>query len=145
MIFVRRDPALIPEGVLRVAERTQAALEALPANQRNEFIKKKSHVWKAFKRHLRRMSYGKCWYSEGMDPQSFFDVDHFRPKGEAKRADNEQPDDGYPWLAFSWANFRYSAARSNRLSTDEEDEVGSGFFGLTPIDLLTKQPKEFML
>ena len=30
MIFVRRDPALIPEKVLRVAERAQQTLEALP-------------------------------------------------------------------------------------------------------------------
>ena len=29
-------------------------------------------------------------------------------------------DDGYPWLAFDWDNFRYSAGRSNKLSTDEE-------------------------
>ena len=32
------------------------------------------------------MSYGKCWYSEAPDPQSFLDVDHYRPKLEAKRS-----------------------------------------------------------
>ncbi|WP_230855372.1 hypothetical protein [Pseudomonas putida] len=73
------------------------------------------------------MSYGKCWYSESNDPQSFFDVDHFRPKKAAKRAEALE-DDGYPWLAFSFENFRYSAGRSNRLSTDENTEqtVGKG-------------------
>jgi hypothetical protein len=127
MIYVKRDPSLIPEKVLKVAERTQKKLETLPAKKRKAFIDTKSHVWRAFAKHLAKMSYGKCWYSESNDPQSFFDVDHFRPKKEAKRAENEE-DDGYPWLAFSWMNFRYSAGRSNRLSTDETTQqvVGKG-------------------
>ena len=123
MIYVRRDPALIPEGVLKVAERAQAALELLPYEQRAAYIKKKSYIWRSFKKYLRKMSYGKCWYSEANDPQSIFDVDHFRPKSEARRSETEF-DDGYPWLAFSWDNFRYSAGRSNKLTTDEDtDEV----------------------
>ncbi len=123
MIYVRRDPALIPEGVLKVAERAQAALELLPHEKRAAYIKKKSHIWRSFKKYLRKMSYGKCRYSEANDPQSIFDVDHFRPKSEARRSETEF-DDGYPWLAFSWDNFRYSAGRSNKLTTDEDtDEV----------------------
>lgn len=127
MIYVKRDPTLIPEKVLRVAEKAQQKLERLPEAERKRFIEKKSHIWRGFARYLAKMSYGKCWYSESYDPQSFFDVDHFRPKKEAKRSDSEI-DDGYPWLAFSWDNFRYSAGRSNRLSTDEETElvVGKG-------------------
>lgn len=125
MIYVRRDPALIPEAVLKIAERAQANLEALPAADRAAFIKKKSHIWRRFGRYLAKMSYGKCWYSESLDPQSFFDVDHFRPKGEAIRTDTEK-DEGYPWLAFSWDNFRYSAQRSNRLSKDEATDALSG-------------------
>lgn len=119
MIFVRRDPTLIPEKLLKVAERAQAELEELPPDQRVAFIAKKSHIWRAFKRYLRAMSYGKCWYSEAKAPQSPYDVDHFRPKSEAQRTDSLK-DEGYPWLAFDWDNFRYSAERSNRLSADEE-------------------------
>lgn len=125
MIYVRRDPALIPEKVLQVAERAQADLEALPAAERVAFIKKKAHIWRGFKKYLSRMSYGKCWYSESPDPQSFFDVDHFRPKSEAKRSETVT-DEGYPWLAFDWDNFRYSAGRSNRLSTDEDTDETTG-------------------
>src|SRR4029434_1678748 len=43
------------------------------------------------------MSYGKCWYSESLDPQSFFDVDHYRPKLEARRS-NDVTYPGYEWL-----------------------------------------------
>lgn len=119
MIYVRRDPALIPEAVFQVAERAQRELELINPLLRRDYIKKKKHVWRAFAKYLLKMSYGKCWYSESPEPQSFFDVDHFRPHGAAKRAEDSR-DGGYPWLAFSWENFRISAGRCNRNSTDEE-------------------------
>lgn len=138
MIYVRRDPSLIPNKVLRVAERAQKKLEGLPEAQRSAFIKKKSHVWRAFARYLATMSYGKCWYSESLDPQSFLDVDHFRPKGEALRSETEK-DGGYPWLAFSWENFRYAAQRSNRQSKNEDTGVVAGKSSSFP--LLDGSPK----
>lgn len=127
MIYVRCDTALVPKKLLDVAARAQQELEAKLPAERKAYIEKKAHIWRAFARYLAKMSYGKCWYSESNDPQSFFDVDHFRPKKAAKRSDTLE-DDGYPWLAFSIENFRYSASRSNRLSTDEETEqvVGKG-------------------
>ena len=127
MIYVRRDPKLIPERVLRVAERAQAELEALTPENRAAFIEKNSHVWRRFARYLAQMSYGKCWYSESHCVQSFKDVDHYRPKKQAKRSDTEA-DDGYPWLAFSWDNFRLAAQRSNQINRDEDSDesVGKG-------------------
>lgn len=134
MIYVRRDPNLIPETVLRVAERAQAQLETLAPDQRAAFIEKKAHVWRRFARYLAKMSYGKCWYSESDCAQSFKDVDHYRPKKQAKRSDTEA-DDGYPWLAFSWDNFRLSAQRSNQINRDDDtdESVGKGaWFPLMP-------------
>lgn len=127
MIYVRRDPALIQKKVLRVAERAQAELEALAPEKRAAFIEKKAHVWRAFARYLAKMSYGKCWYSESDCVQSFKDVDHYRPKKQAKRTDTES-DDGYPWLAFSWDNFRLAAQRSNQINRDDDtdESVGKG-------------------
>jgi hypothetical protein len=125
LIYVKRNPALIPEKILKVAERAQQELEKLPEAERKGFIEKKAPIWRSFSRHLAKMSYGKCWYSESNDPQSFFDVDHFRPKKEAKRTEGVA-DDGYPWLAFNWGNFRYSAGRSNRLSKDEVSDETRG-------------------
>lgn len=127
MIYVRRDPTLIPEKILKVAERAQAQLEALPPAERAAFIEKKSHVWRGFARYLAKMSYGKCWYSESDCVQSFKDVDHYRPKKQAKRTDTES-DEGYPWLAFSWDNFRLAAQRSNQINCDDDtdESVGKG-------------------
>jgi hypothetical protein len=126
MIFVRRDAAGIPAKVLSVAARAQAELDLLPQDQRKAFIKKKSHIWRAFGRYLSLMSYGKCWYSESPDPQSFFDVDHYRPKLEAKRSDKEVDIPGYEWLAFSWENFRYAANCSNRIRENIETGAVEG-------------------
>jgi len=127
LIYVRRDPAAIPERLLRVAERAQQELEQKLPEDRKSYIEKKGHIWRAFGKYLSAMSHHKCWYSESKDPQSFFDVDHFRPKSKAIRSD-ESNDEGYPWLAFSWENFRYSAGRSNRQNKDEntEETVGKG-------------------
>lgn len=131
MILVRRDKSKIPEDVLKAAEVAKEALEKLPKEQRTEFIKNNSAVWRAFSTSLAAMSHKKCWYSESPEPQSFCDVDHFRPKAEAKRAENETDTPGYDWLAFCWENFRFSANRSNRLNknteTEETDGKGSWF------------------
>ena len=127
MIYVRQDASKIPQRLMDMATKAQQELEKTPLVNRKAFIKKKARIWRAFANCLATMSYGKCWYSESKDEQSFFDVDHFRPKQAAKRAKGAE-DDGYPWLAFSWENFRYSAGRSNRLSTDEntQETVGKG-------------------
>ncbi len=127
MIYVRQDESKIPKKLLEKAKKAQEKLDKTPAEKRKALIKKNANIWREFKSYLATMSYGKCWYSEAKDEQSFFDVDHFRPKQAAKRAQGLE-DEGYPWLAFSWENFRYSAGRSNRLSTDEQtqDTVGKG-------------------
>lgn len=127
MIFIKRDASLIPAKVIAVARRAQSVLEQLPAEQRKDFIKKKSHIWRGFSKYLAKMSYGKCWYSESKDAGANFDVDHFRPKAEAKREEDLIDKDGYAWLAFDWENFRLSAQNCNRLNTDESgNTVGKG-------------------
>lgn len=125
MILVRQDSSLIPPSLLAVARRAQAELERTPPEGRKALIERKGHIWRRFGRYLSAMSYGKCWYSESKDAHAFMDVDHFRPKKSAKRSE-DATDDGYPWLAFDWENFRYSSQRSNRLSTDEVTQETHG-------------------
>ena len=120
MIFIRRDASLIPQRVIDVATRAQTQLEALPPEDRKDFVKKKSHIWRSFSKHLKKMSYGKCWYSESKDAGANFDVDHFRPKSEAKRSEEFTDEEGYAWLAFDWTNYRLSAQNCNRLNKDEK-------------------------
>lgn len=138
MILVRRDEKLLAKKALTDAAAALEELEKLPEVDRVTFINGKAKIWKGFKAALAAMSYEKCWYTETKDPQSFFDIDHFRPKAEAKR-DDGTTDDGYPWLAFDWQNFRFAAGRSNRLSTDEEEELVTGKSSWFP--LITGSPK----
>lgn len=128
MIFIKRDANLIPQKVIDVALRAQNELNQLPPDQRKDFIKKKSHIWRGFTKYLAKMSHGKCWYSEAKDAGANFDVDHFRPKAEAKRTEEIVDAEGYAWLAFDWDNFRLSAQNCNRLNTDEGtgETVGKG-------------------
>jgi hypothetical protein len=125
VIYVNRYVGLIPQEALEAAVEAQQQLETLPADQRATFIKRNASIWRAFKAYLSQMSYGKCWYSECPEVQSFLDVDHYRPKLEAKRSENEC-DPGYDWLAFSWENLRLAAQRSNRRSTNEETQSTEG-------------------
>ncbi|MDQ8856911.1 hypothetical protein [Acinetobacter pittii] len=126
MIYIKRDPSLIPPKLLEVAKRAKDKLETLPAEERKDFIKKKSHIWRSFSKYLAIMSHGKCWYSEVRDAGANFDVDHFRPKAEAKRSEDLIDEEGYSWLAFDWENFRLSAQNCNRLNKDEESNMTNG-------------------
>jgi hypothetical protein len=119
VIYVNRNADLVPPELLARAIEAQHELEAMPEDKRADFIRRNSGIWRDFKKYLSRMSYGKCWYSESPGVQTFFDVDHFRPKLEARRSET-QCDRGYDWLAFSWENFRLAAQRANRRSTNEE-------------------------
>lgn len=120
MIYIKRDETLIPDSVRKVAKRALEELELKPAAERGDFIKKKGHIWRSFARHLAKMSFGKCWYSESKDAGASFDVDHFRPKAEARRSHAEVDAEGYAWLAFEWTNFRLSSQGCNRLNTDDD-------------------------
>lgn len=138
MILIKQNIEIIPPKLLEVAHRAQSALEKLPVEERKAFIKKKSHIWRSFSKYLAKMSYGKCWYSEAKDGGANFDIDHFRPKAEAKRADDLIDLEGYAWLAFDWRNFRLSAQNCNRLNTEDSGRtVGKGSW----FPLLNDSPK----
>jgi len=132
MILVHQNAALIPDSVLQAANSAKEELERLPREEWDDFIKKKSYIWRAFARYLAKMSHGKCWYSEARDSQSFFDVDHFRPKSRARRSEGEY-DEGYAWLAFDWLNYRYAAQKSNRPIRNEDTQTTEGKWDWFPL------------
>jgi len=59
------------------------------------------------------LSAGKCWFSEVRELYSHYDVEHFRPKVEAKTLGADVRD-GYWWLAFDYMNFRVCGNVGNR-------------------------------
>ena len=91
-----------------------AALEAAGKRaERNALIDTNGEHWGALKGWLLALSGGKCWFSEVRDLYSHYDVEHFRPKKQAKTLDGTERD-GYWWLAFDYMNFRVCGNVGNR-------------------------------
>jgi uncharacterized protein (TIGR02646 family) len=82
-------------------------------DERNALIDANSGHWGALKQWLLALSAGKCWFSEVRELYSHYDVEHFRPKKEAKTLDAKVRD-GYWWLAFDYMNFRVCGNVGNR-------------------------------
>lgn len=91
-----------------------AALDAAgKRDERNKLIDDNSGHWGQLKLWLEALSGGKCWFSEARELYSHYDVEHFRPKKEAKALDATVRD-GYWWLAFDYMNFRLCGNVGNR-------------------------------
>lgn len=97
----------------RLTKQLIALHEAGDIVGRNELIEKNSKHWGELKKWLLNRSYNKCWFSEARDIYSHMDVEHFRPKIEAKDI-HGMPRDGYWWLAFDYRNFRACGNVGNR-------------------------------
>ena len=87
--------------------------EAGKRNERNALIDANREHWGSLKEWLSALSGGKCWFSEVRELYSHYDVEHFRPKKEAKALDGIKRD-GYWWLAFDYMNFRICGNVGNR-------------------------------
>lgn len=91
-----------------------AALEiAGDREARNALIDANRKHWGDLKPWMLALSGGKCWFSETRDLYSHYDVEHFRPKKEARDLDGTVRD-GYWWLAFNFMNFRVCGNVGNR-------------------------------
>jgi uncharacterized protein (TIGR02646 family) len=91
-----------------------AALEAAgKRDERNALIAANGAHWGALKEWMLALSGGKCWFSEVRELYSHYDVEHFRPKKEARALDGTERD-GYWWLAFDYMNFRACGNVGNR-------------------------------
>jgi len=85
--------------------------------KRDEIIDRASSQkqWKNLKIELKRLSFGKCWYSEAREIYSHYHVDHFRPKKKVIDDTNDQKAerDGYWWITFDHTNYRLSGGVGN--------------------------------
>lgn len=125
-------------------ELTKKLTDAVTPAERNKIIDKNYH-WRACKEDLKKLSYGKCWYSEAREVYSHYHVDHFRPKKKATD-DDDIDQGGYWWLSYDWTNYRLCGGIGNQKKGDRfrvrhhkansqddplEDEV---FYFLDPTD-----------
>jgi hypothetical protein len=126
----------LPVGWEKKAKALNVKLSAAKDDAERAVIFKKHPIWQELFIPLHNLSKGKCWYSEAKDIMSDRDIDHFRPKNEAKNLDDKTRD-GYWWLAFDYENYRFSSMYSNQKRYDKFDKtkgVGgkSSYFPLFP-------------
>lgn len=103
--WVRRSAELVAELAVLETEGKR--------KERNDLIDANRSHWAALKPWLLALSHGKCWFSEVRELYSHYDVEHFRPKKEARSLDGQERD-GYWWLAFQYMNFRVCGNVGNR-------------------------------
>ncbi len=103
------------------AEALSQQLAAAASDDERGQILKENPIWQELFVPLSNLANGKCWYSEAKDIMSDKDVDHFRPKNEARNHITGAVRDGYWWLAYDWENYRFSSIYSNRRRKDKFD------------------------
>ena len=110
--------------------------------RRKALIQLYSPRWGAMRNYLAQLSYDKCWYTECRDSGADRDVDHFRPKSRVSGVPGHP---GYYWLAFSWANFRFSCQLANRPRRNEilgETGGKADYFPLLNPEMRARSPED---
>ncbi|EMM5786663.1 hypothetical protein [Pseudomonas chlororaphis] len=118
MRYIDSTRLRLPDGWLERAAAAKIAVEngANPDDY--------ARVWRELKDGLANLFNDKCWYCEVSVPRSDNAVDHFRPKGRVRDAENEHR--GYRWLAFEQSNFRYACTFCNSRRKDIEGDTAGG-------------------
>ena len=110
-IHVNGEP---PKALLTKAGEVTKLLEAAKSDdERKAIIDKNRKVYRKFHDWLLKQSNGKCWFSDTDALFVHFDVEHYRPKKQAKDHDGTERE-GYWWLAFDWKNLRICGNVGNR-------------------------------
>ncbi len=136
MRYINLNDLKLPDGWLEKAEKlTQELKDAQDDEARKKIIDLgKNEIWKDLFIPLQNLSNGKCWYSEANDVMSDRDIDHFRPKKQAKNIDKipRVDEDGYWYLCYDYENYRFSSQYSNQLRKDkfnpDKETRGKGIY-----------------
>jgi hypothetical protein len=99
---------------LRQLNESNAAIAALPEDERKQFINDHEAECSAIRGALWGIGYMKCWYSEASLQEPEGHVEHYRPKKKTSGARHG----GYWWRAFDWTNLRLSHPTVNRRKMD---------------------------
>jgi hypothetical protein len=122
MRYIDINNLVLPDGWQAKATALHADLVAAADAAARSKILKENPIWQELFIPLQNLSKGKCWYSEAREIMSDKDVDHFRPKNEARNLDGAERD-GYWWLAYDSVNYRFSSIYSNRRRQDKYDDI----------------------
>lgn len=132
----------------RAREATEELVRKPTWDEKLDYIKKNSDIWKDLGKELTRHFGSKCWYTDAANYGARLDVEHFRPKAktveltvrDCKEASDdlllklpEPTREGYWWLAFEFENLLLCAQVMNR-------EEKRNFFSRCKIPVLILKP-----
>lgn len=121
MRYINISDLVIPDDWINRAQALSKQLaDAVSSEERSQLLED-NPIWQELFVPLSNLTNGKCWYSEAKDIMSDKDVDHFRPKNEARNHLTGDLRTGYWWLAYDWENYRFSSIYSNRRRKDKFD------------------------
>ena len=86
MRYINLNNIVLPVGWTEKVQALNDQLNAAATPEQRKKIIEQNPIWKELFISLSALSNGKCWYSEALDVMSDRDIDHFRPKNEAKNA-----------------------------------------------------------
>lgn len=113
MIKVDRSTAPCPQKLREKGQEDLIRLRGMdPVSLKNRDFKRTIYGPPEVKTVLWQMQHGKCCFCEQELESQHSDVEHFRPKAEAKR-DGGVKDTGYWWLAYHFENLYFGCRVCN--------------------------------
>lgn len=94
---------------------------------------------------LREVQFEKCCYCEWREQAEYNDVEHYRPKSEARRGPAFTDTTGYWWLAWSWENLLFACSRCNRSGKNAEFPLEPGSVPLVPDEMPPGRERPLLL
>ncbi|WP_448208568.1 hypothetical protein [Azospirillum sp. sgz302134] len=126
MRFIDTSSLSLPVGWIDQAKLAAGEVAKAKGN-RADVIESYSHVWRALKEPLAKLSHYKCYYCETVRVRDDYEVDHFRPKSGTSSDGHS----GYWWLAFDASNLYFSCRFCNQrrrgINGEEAGGKGSAF------------------
>jgi uncharacterized protein (TIGR02646 family) len=115
MIYCDRSSVRVPEELFaRAIEATRRLTIGQASTSLEERIQFRSQVWMGFKPFLRELFHGKCAFCEShLDAVTFGEIEHFRPKTDARQLSGETSPAHYYWLAYEWTNLYHICQKCN--------------------------------
>ncbi len=104
-------------------------------------------VSRDIKESLRNLFKNKCAYCESTISEAIGigDIDHFRPKSNARGLENDFSKDHYWWLTYEWKNLYYSCPNCNRYKSTWFPVEGARPKPLTLIDKIQNEEQALLI
>ncbi len=154
MIYIDRNSVSFPEifnsKEVHVAKERLTEFYSKSQNLRSQQKYSKPfeiEVSREVKESLRNLFKNKCAYCESPISEAIGigDIDHFRPKSNARGLEKDFSKDHYWWLTYEWKNLYYSCPNCNRYKSTWFPVEGQRSKLLTPINEIQEEEQALLI